>query len=307
MRSRHMSPKTEATYLAWIRRFILFHGKRHPAEMAEEEVNAFLTHLAVTKGVSASTQTQALCALLFLYRHVLGIQLGELGDLVRARRPRRLPVVLTPEEVRQALACLQGSHRLFATLLYGSGLRLMEGLRLRVKDVDFAYRQITVRQGKGDKDRVTVLPRTLTPTLEEHLRRVKAIHQQDLSDGYGQVPLPHALARKYPGASREWGWQYIFPAATRWRDPPTGEESRHHLHERTIQRAFKAAVCKAKITKPATLHCLRHSFATHLLANGYDIRTVQDLLGHRHLKTTMIYTHVLNRGGQGVRSPADLL
>lgn len=256
MRARHMSRKTEKTYLGWIRRFILFHRRRHPAELAEEEVNAFLTHLAVEKNVSASTQTQALCALLFLYRHVLGIELGELGDLVRARRPRKLPVVLTPDEVRRVLGGMKGTPRLFATLLYGSGMRLMEGLRLRIKDLDLPYNQVTVRSGKGRKDRVTVLPDSLKPALQEHLRRVLALHQQDLSDGYGRVPLPHALARKYPGASREWCWQYVFPATTRWRDP-AGNQGRHHLHERTVQRAFKAAVRQARLSKPATLHAMR--------------------------------------------------
>ena len=263
--------------------------------------------MAVEKQVSASTQTQALCALLFLYRHTLGIEIGELENLVRARRPRRLPLVLTPEEVKRVLGRLRATTRLYATLLYGSGLRMIEGLRLRVKDVDFACNQITVREGKGDKDRVTVLPDSPKPALEEHLRRVHAIHQQDLSDGYGEVPLPHALARKYPGASREWAWQYVFAATSRWRNVNTGEQGRHHLHERTVQRAFKDAARSAGIAKPASLHCLRHSFATHMLANGYDIRTVQEILGHRHLKTTMIYTHVLNRGGRGVKSPADFL
>ena len=306
LRARHLSRSTERSY-GWIRRYLRFHGKRHPAEMAEAEINGFLTHLATEGRVSASTQTQALCALLFLYRHVLGIEIGELEGLVRARRPRRLPLVLTQEEVRRVLGCLRGVHRLVATLLYGGGLRLMEGLRLRVKDLDLATGQITVRQGKGNKDRLTVLPESTQPSLPEHLRRVKAIHDRDLRDGWGEAPLPHALARKYPGAAREWGWQYVFPATTRWRNPATGREGRHHLHERAFQRAFEEGVRKAGITKPATPHCLRHSFATHLLGNGYDIRTVQELLGHRHLKTTMIYTHVLNRGGRGVRSPADLL
>ena len=307
VRVRQLSRRTEKAYVGWARRFILFHGKRHPAEMAETEVNAFLTHLAVEGKVSASTQTQALCAVLFLYRHVLGIQLGELEGLVRAKRRRKLPVVLTRDEVQRVLSGLSGPHRLFATLLYGTGLRLLEGLRLRVKDLDFEYGQVVVRQGKGKKDRLTVLPESLAPKLEEHLHRVRAIHQRDLADGFGRVALPGALARKYPSASTDWGWQFVFPASSRWRNRATGEEGRHQLHERTIQRAFKASVARAGLAKHATLHCLRHSFATHLLEAGYDIRTVQELLGHSSVKTTMIYTHVAGRGGKGDRSPADLL
>ena len=307
IRVRHLARRTEKTYLHWIRRYILFHRKRHPAEMGEAEVNAFLTDLAVRGGVSASTQTQALCALLFLYRHVLGRDLGHLEDLVRARRRRRLPVVLTREEVRQALFHLEEDERLFLTLLYGTGLRLLEGLRLRVKDIDFAARQITVRDGKGGKDRVTMLPATVGEPLARHLEQVRALHAKDLAEGFGRVELPHALARKYPNADAEWGWQFAFPAPERWRDAATGMSRRHHLHERTVQRAFKQAVRKAGLAKPATCHTLRHSFATHLLGSGYDIRTVQELLGHKSVKTTMIYTHVLNRGGLGVQSPADAL
>jgi integron integrase len=275
--------------------------------MGEKEINAFLTHLAVEGNVSASTQTQALCGLLFLYRTVLEREVGELEGLIRARRRRKVPVVLTPEEVRAILGGIQGTERLFLSLLYGTGLRLAEALRLRVKDIDFSYDQIVVRDGKGAKDRVTMLPGTLKAELMAHLKRVKALHDADLREGHGRVHMPHALARKYPSASAEWGWQYVFPAATRSLDPRSGERRRHHLHERGIQRAFHDAARHAGIAKHATCHTLRHSFATHLLMNGYDIRTVQELLGHRSVQTTMIYTHVLNRGGRGEQSPMDRL
>ncbi len=307
LRVRHMSLRTEKAYLHWIRRYILFHGKRHPKEMGETEINAFLTHLAVEGQVSASTQTQALCALLFLYRTVLEKEVGELEGLVRARRRRKLPVVLTAEEVKSVLARLQGDERLFLSLLYGTGMRLAEALRLRVKDVDFSYDQILVRDGKGAKDRVTMLPASLKAGLAAHLKKVKRLHEADLGEGRGRVHLPYALDRKYPGAAGEWGWQYVFPASTHSRDPRSGEWRRHHLHERGIQRAFHAAVRAAGIVKPATCHTLRHSFATHLLMSGYDIRTVQEILGHKSVQTTMIYTHVLNRGGRGVQSPIDRL
>lgn len=307
LRVRHMSLRTEKAYLHWIRRYILFHAKRHPTEMAEQEVNAFLTHLAVKRRVGASTQSQALCALLFLYRNVLGRELGELEGLIRARRRRRLPVVLTTAEVRNVLSSLKGEERLILSLLYGTGMRLLEGLRLRVKDIDFSLHQIIVRDGKGGKDRVTLLPETLEPALRDHLRTVKALHDRDRAEGYGAVLLPNALAKKYPSASTEWSWQYVFPAADRSRDPRTGDIRRHHIHERQIQRAFREAVLRTEIAKNATVHTLRHSFATHLLASGYDIRTVQEILGHQSVKTTMIYTHVLNRGGKGVRSPLDAL
>lgn len=306
IRVRQLSRRTERTYAGWIRRFILFHGKRHPKELAEQEVNAFLAHLAAERDVSASTQTQALSALLFLYRHVLDKELGEL-EILRPKRPRRLPVVLTKAEVRAILAELEAPHRLVATLLYGSGLRLMEALRLRVKDLDFDRKEVTVREGKGKKDRLTMLPARLVRAFEHHLAGVYRLHRRDLADGFGRVELPGGLKRKYPGAPAEWVWQYVFPATSRYRIPETGEERRHHLHERAVQKAFKAAVSRAGIAKHATCHTLRHSFATHLLANGHDIRTVQELLGHRSVKTTMIYTHVLNRGGFGVESPADLL
>ena len=306
-RVRHLSLRTEKAYAQWIRRYILFHGKRHPSEMGEAEINAFLTHLAVEGKVSASTQTQALCALLFLYRAVLGREVGELEGLIRARRRRKLPVVLTREEVKRIISHVGGAERLFFSLLYGTGMRLTEVLRLRVKDVDFIYDQITVRDGKGGKDRVTMLPASLKAELMEHLKEVKRLHEADLRAGYGRVHLPYALARKYPRAAGEWGWQYVFPAPDISRDPRSGEHRRHHLHERPLQRAFHDAARKAGMTKAATCHTLRHSFATHLLMNGYDIRTVQELLGHRSVKTTMIYTHVLNRGGRGVQSPIDVL
>lgn len=307
MRARHLSLRTEKAYLHWIRRFILFHRKRHPIDMAESEINAFLTHLAVDRRVSPSTQTQALCALLYLYREVLGKEVGQLGDLVRAKRRRHVPVVLAADEVRRIMENLSGTYWLFLTLLYGTGLRLLEGLRLRVKDIDFSYGQVIVRDGKGAKDRVTMLPERLTGPLREHLSEVRRLHEEDVREGYGRVYLPYAIEVKYPAAAVEWGWQYVFPAPERSRDPQKGTWQRHHLHERTVQRAFHQAARKAGITKNASCHTLRHSFATHLLMGGYDIRTVQELLGHRHLKTTMIYTHVLNRGGRGVRSPLDAL
>ncbi len=306
-RVRHLSLRTEKSYVNWIRRYILFHGKKHPNEMAEAEINGFLTHLAVENRVSASTQTQALCALLFLYRTVLERDVGELEGLVRAKRRRKLPVVLTQEEVRSVLSRLQGDDRLFLSLLYGTGMRLAEAQRLRVKDVDFSYDQVLIRDGKGAKDRVTMLPASLKAELAAHLKRVKRLHEADLREGRGKVHLPYALEKKYPNAASEWGWQYVFPSPSLSQDTRSGERRRHHLHERGVQRAFHAAVQEAGIAKPATCHTLRHSFATHLLIAGYDIRTVQELLGHRSVQTTMIYTHVLNRGGRGVQSPVDRL
>jgi integron integrase len=308
LRARHYSLRTEEAYVAWVRRYVLFHGKRHPDEMGEAEINAFLTDLAVAKKVAASTQNQALSALLFLYRDVLGKSIDSLGDVVRARRPARLPVVLSAGEVKAVLSCLDGTPRLVATLLYGSGLRLMEALRLRVKDVDFALNQILVRDGKGQKDRRTMLPASLVEPLRQHLLEVKSLHDADLKSGLGETWLPDALTRKYPAASRQWAWQYVFPAPGLSTDPRTGRTGRHHLHETTIQKSVKEAVRKAGILKPASCHTFRHSFATHLLEGGYDIRTIQELLGHQDVTTTMIYTHVLNQaGGRGVRSPLDAL
>jgi integron integrase len=307
VRVRHLSRRTEEAYLQWIRRYILFHHKRHPREMGEKEVADFLSALAVQGNVSASTQNQALNALLFLYREVLRVELGWLEDVVRAKKPRRLPVVLTREEVRRVLDHLRGSPRLMATLLYGSGLRLMECCRLRVKDVDFGAQQLLVRAGKGNKDRITLLPRALQPELRTHIEGVRRQHQADLARDAGWVELPGALGRKYPNAGREWPWQWVFPATRTYLHRKTGQHRRHHLHESVIQKAVRAAVRRAAIPKPATCHTLRHSFATHLLEEGYDIRTVQELLGHKDVATTQIYTHVLNRGPGGVNSPADRL
>jgi integron integrase len=308
VRSRHYSLRTEESYVAWVRRFILFHGKRHPLEMAEQEINAFLSHLAVRAHVSASTQTQALSALLFLYRHVLEKPLPAIENIVRAKRPVRLPTVMTKAEVREVLLHLNGTPRLIATLLYGTGMRLMECLRLRVKDLDFESLQITVRDGKGSKDRLAILPLSAREHLRAHLSKTRAIHQADLASGDGRVFLPQALARKYPNAEKEWAWQWVFPAPSLGRDPRTGVTRRHHLHEVVVQRAVRQAVRAAGLAKPVSCHTFRHSFATHLLEEGYDIRTIQELLGHRDVKTTMIYTHVLNRAGsRGVRSPADAL
>jgi integron integrase len=304
LRREHYSLRTEKAYLNWIKRFILFHHKRHPQEMGRPEIEAFLTHLAVNQNVSASTQNQALHALLFLYNRVLQQEITGIAA-VRAKKPPHLPVVMTREEASQLIAAMPEPPQLVAKLMYGSGLRLIEALRLRVKDIDFAQRQVTVRSGKGDKDRRTMLPDALQQPLEAHLRRVKLIHQQDLAKGYGCVYLPYALARKYPQACRKWGWQYVFPAPQRARDPRSGLTRRHHLSERTIQKAVEKGVELVGLTKHVTSHSFRHSFATHLLESGYDIRTVQELLGHEDVRTTMIYTHVLNRGGMGVRSPLD--
>jgi integron integrase len=305
LRLRHYSVRTEQAYVHWIRRFILFHDKQHPSTLGSRHVAAFLTHLATRDDVSASTQNQALNALVFLYSQVLERNLEALGSFVRAHKPQRLPVVLSVAEVRAVLERLDGVPRLVASLLYGSGLRLLECLQLRVKDVDFAQREIRLRQGKGRKDRVTPLPEAVIPGLREHLVGVRASFETDLRDGFGGVLLPAALARKYPNAGRDWGWQWLFPATRRYRDPAAGAERRHHFHETAVQRAVRKAVVEAGIAKPAGCHTLRHSFATHLLAGGYDIRTVQELLGHRDVKTTQVYTHVLNRGGRGVRSPLD--
>jgi integron integrase len=305
LRLKHYSLRTERSYCDWIERFIRFHHLRHPNEMAAPEISEFLTHLARIGNVSASTQNQALSALLFLYQQVLKQEVGWITEVERARQPKRIPVVLTSDEVHKIFAHLQGTSRLMAGLLYGSGLRLMECVRLRVKDVDFGYARITVRDGKGAKDRVTMLPVNLATPLERHLAKSKAQHEQDLEDGFGEVYLPTALERKYKAAARSWSWQFVFPSSRISIDPRTGIRRRHHVDENVLQVAVKRAVRASGVNKPATCHTLRHSFATHLLENGYDIRTVQELLGHKDVSTTMIYTHVLNRPGLGVKSPLD--
>ncbi len=305
IRVKHLSYRTEETYLGWIRRFILFHEKRHPQEMGAEEIRAFLTHLAVEGNVAAATQNQAFAALLFLYREYLQKPLGNIEDVVRAKKPKRLPDVLTKEEVRRIFTYLSGEQWLVANLLYGAGLRLTEALRLRVKDLDFEYRQITVRDGKGAKDRVTVLPEKVIEPLKNNLERVKNLHDEDLRLGFGEVYLPFALNKKYPNAAREWIWQYVFPAAGRSVDPRSNVVRRHHLGENVIQRAVKNAITQADVIKRGSPHTLRHSFATHLLENGYDIRTVQELLGHKDIRTTQIYTHVLQKNKFAVKSPLD--
>ncbi len=305
LRRKHYSLRTEESYVGWMKRYIRFHNKRHPAEMGTPDVEAFLTDLAVGQSVAASTQNQALSALLFLYAEVLQQPLEEPIHAARAKQPQRLPTVMTRREARSVLDAMTGVHQLMAKLLYGSGIRLMECVRLRVKDVDFALHQVVVRSGKGDKDRVTPLPDSLIAPLQEHLRRVKLTHDQDLRAGYGQVYLPYALERKYPNASQEWIWQYLFPSEGLSVDPRSGHQRRHHVDESGLQKAVKRAVQLAQIAKRVTCHTFRHSFATHLLEDGYDIRTVQELLGHSDVRTTMIYTHVLNRGGRGVRSPLD--
>ena len=305
MRLKHYSLRTERTYCDWIERFIRFHGMRHPAEMAEPEMAEFLTDLARAGNVSASTQNQALSALLFLYKEVLKQDIGWLQNVERAKKPVRLPVVLSRDEVHKVFSHLHGTARLMAGLLYGSGLRLMECVRLRVKDVDFAYARITVRETKGGRDRVTMLPVNLAAPLQRHLEKMKMQHEQDLVDGFGEVWLPDALARKYPNAAREWGWQFVFPSSRISADPRSQAKRRHHVDESALQQAVKKAVRAAGLDKPASCHTFRHSFATHLLENGYDIRTVQELLGHKDVSTTMIYTHVLNKPGIGVKSPLD--
>jgi integron integrase len=307
VRIRHYSRRTEKAYVAWIRRFILFHGKRHPADMSAPELTQFLSSLAVDGHVAASTQNQALSALLFLYRDVLEVDVPWLDGIVRAKRPQRLPIVLTREEVRAVLRALHGVPRLMACLLYGSGLRLLECCRLRVQDVDFGGNQIVVRGAKGNKDRVTVLPSVVKRDLARHLDAVREQHAHDVESGAGWVELPYALARKYPNAGREWVWQWVFPATRFYRDRASGQLRRHHLHESVLQKIVKDAACRARIAKRATPHTLRHSFATHLLEDGRDIRTVQELLGHRDVSTTQIYTHVLNRGPSAVRSPIDTM
>ncbi|PKO24588.1 MAG: integron integrase [Betaproteobacteria bacterium HGW-Betaproteobacteria-8] len=307
LRVKHYAIRTEQSYVDWIKRYIYFHDKTHPKDLGAQDVEAFLTHLAVVGNVAASTQNQAKSALLFLYREVLEIQLPWLDNVTQAKAPKKLPVVLTVAEVQAVLSRLSGSHLLIASLLYGGGMRLMEAVRLRVKDVEFSRHEIIVREGKGFKDRVTMLPEAVVVQLKAHLLKVKALHEEDLAQGYGEVYLPFAQDKKYPNAGREWGWQYVFPSKNLSVDPRSGKTRRHHLDEKGVQRAMKQAVRDAGLVKPATPHTLRHSFATHLLQSGYDIRTVQELLGHSDVSTTMIYTHVLNKGGRGVASPLDQL
>ncbi|HAV76675.1 MAG TPA: integron integrase [Anaerolineae bacterium] len=305
IRLKHYSYRTEQTYKEWIKRYILFHNKRHPKDMRVQEIQDFLSHLAAEKNVAASTQNQALSAILFLYRHVLQIEIEFPTDIVRAQKSKTLPTVLTHQEAIAVIGKMNGTPQLMTKILYGSGLRIKECLRLRVKDMDFGNRQIIVRDGKGEDDRFTILPDSLIPDLDLHLQTVNLIHQKDLKAGFGEVYLPYALARKYPNAAKEWAWQYIFPALSRSTDPVTQKTMRHHADPSVLQKAIRSAAKLAKVTKPVSPHTFRHSFATHLLQNGYDIRTVQELLGHKDVKTTMIYTHVLQRGGLAVKSPLD--
>ena len=307
IRNRHYSRRTEKAYWYWIRYFVHFHGKRHPAAMGATEVSAFLSWLATERNVAAATQNQALSALIFLYKEVLGVQLPWLGELVRAQRPVRLPTVLSEGEVRRLLASVPERMRLIVGLLYGAGLRQIECLSLRVKDVDFAYRQILVRDGKGARDRVTMLPARLVQPLQEHLGRVRLLHGRDVKEGFGEVRLPYALARKHPRAGRSWAWQFVFPSGNRAADPEDGVMRRHHIHPDTLSRAVSLAARLAGLEKRVSCHTLRHSFATHLLERGHDIRTVQELLGHSDVSTTMIYTHVMNKGARAVQSPLDRL
>jgi integron integrase len=304
-RVRHYSIRTEEAYVDWVRRYVLFHGKRHPLEMGAAQINRFLTDLAVQRHVAASTQNQAFSALLFLYQKVLDTDPGRMEGVIRAKRPKRLPVVLTKTEVRLVLAQLAGTYLLMARLLYGAGLRLLECLRLRIQSLDFGQAEILVRHGKGGKDRRTMLPQTVQADLRQHLARVQLLHQGDLARGFGSVLLPDALDRKLPAASTDWRWQFVFPSATMSIDPRSGHKRRHHAHEGSVSREITAAVRRTGLTKRASSHSFRHSFATHLLEDGYDIRTVQELLGHEDVSTTMIYTHVLNKGGKGVKSPLD--
>lgn len=306
IRAKHYSLRTEQAYIGWIRRFVQAHGRRHPRELGAAEVEAFLSQLAVQGQVSASTQNQALAAILFLYREVLQINLPWMDNVVRAKRSQRLPVVLSVEEVKRLLAAMDGRTWLMASLLYGTGMRLLECLRLRIKDVDFARSEITVRNGKGGKDRRTMLPQSLVTPLLREVERARVLHQSDLAAGFGETLLPFALGKKYPSAGREFAWQFVFPAVQRSIDPRTGIERRHHVDDAVLSRALKRAKAQAGIEKPLSAHTLRHSFATHLLEAGYDIRTIQELLGHKDVTTTQIYTHVLNRGGRGVRSPLDV-
>jgi len=305
IRLKHYSIRTEEAYVNWIKRYILFHNKEHPADLSEGHIRKFLSHLALKQKVAASTQNQALNAIVYLYKNILKIELGDLGSIERAKRSRSIPVVFSPPEVKNVLSNMSGVNKLMASLLYGTGMRLMECVRLRIKDVDFSNNQILVRDGKGNKDRVTILPEKLKEILKIQIKRVKLTHQQDLLEGFGTVHLPNALAKKYPSAGKSIGWQYLFPAPKRSKDPRSDKTHRHHIHESVLQKAVSTAIKKTKIEKPASCHTFRHSFATHLLENGYDIRTVQELLGHANVKTTMIYTHVLNKGGMAVKSPLD--
>jgi len=305
IRIKHYSLRTEESYINWIKRFIFFHNKKHPLEMGEKEIGEFITHLAKNEKVSASTQNQALCAIVFLYKNVFKKELDDTISIYWSKRPKKLPVVFTKSEAIEVLGKLKGTHWLVGMLLYGSGLRLSESLELRVKDIDFGYNQIIVRDSKGEKDRTTMLPQKIVQPLKEHLIKVKKIHEEDLKNGFGTVYLPYAIEQKYPNAKYEWKWQYVFPATKISTDPRSGVQRRHHLYDTVIQKAVKQAIRDAGITKHASCHTFRHSFATHLLESGYDIRTIQELLGHKNVETTMIYTHVINQGGKGVRSPAD--
>ncbi len=306
LRLKQYSNRTEKTYVHWVREYILFHQKRHPKEMGVSEINQFLTHLVSDKKISASTQNQALSSILFLYRNVLHIQMDE-STLAgfRPRRAKTVPTVLSKEEVKRVINNMTGVYKLIAQIMYGGGLRVMETMRLRVKDIDFANHQVVVRDGKGENDRITILPDSVVQSLQLHLKHVKITHEKDLADGFGAVYLPFALERKYPKANTEWVWQYVFPASSRYKNPETGKTGRHHMHETAVQKAVKEAARLAKIDKRVSPHTFRHSFATHLLQNNYDIRTIQELLGHKDVKTTMIYTHVLQRGGLAVKSPLD--
>lgn len=307
IRKRHYSIRTEQAYVDWARRYILFHKKHHPKDMGEKEIAQFISHLATDRKVAASTQNQALNAIVFLYKRVLNIELGDFGHMERAKKPEKLPTVMARKEVNQVLSSMSGINQLMAKLLYGCGLRLMECVRMRVKDIDFEQNHIIVRDGKGMKDRSTMLPEQLKPLLIEHLEGVRIMHKQDLKNRLGEVYLPFALERKYPNAAREWGWQYVFPSEKISKDPRSGKMRRHHVSENSIQRAVQKAARKVDLTKHVSPHTFRHSFATHLLEGGYDIRTVQELLGHKDVSTTMIYTHVINKGGMGVQSPLDTL
>lgn len=307
IRKKHYSIRTEQAYVKWARDYILFHDKRHPAEMGEPEINSFLSNLASARRVAASTQNQALNAIVFLYKHVLKIELGSFGPIEKAKRPEKLPVVLSKGEVQRLLGKMDGVTGLAAMLLYGTGMRLMECIRMRVKDVDFDRGQIIIREGKGAKDRATMLPESLVLELKGHLEKVRDIHDSDLEKGFGEVYLPGALDKKYPKAPKEWGWQYVFPSTKISKDPRSGKERRHHMDESSLQKAVKRTARAAGLAKRVTPHTFRHSFATHLLENGYDIRTVQELLGHKSVQTTMIYTHVIKKGGMGVQSPLDVM